>query len=49
MWDRKHFLTIYDLSRDDVIKVVDRGLDLKGKHHKGSLPWSSESRAFERA
>ena len=38
MWDRKHFLTIYDLSRDDVIKVVDRGLDLKGKHHKGSLP-----------
>lgn len=38
MWDRKHFLTIHDLSRDDVMKVVNRGLDLKGKHQKGRLP-----------
>jgi ornithine carbamoyltransferase len=38
MWGRKHFLTIHDLSRDDVMKIVERGLDLKKKHRKGELP-----------
>jgi ornithine carbamoyltransferase len=38
MWDRSHFLTIYDLSREDVIKLLERGLDLKRKHHDGRLP-----------
>ncbi len=38
MWGRKHFLTIYDLSHDDVMKIVERGLDLKKRHRKGDLP-----------
>jgi len=38
MWDRKHFLTLYDLSRDDILRLVERGLDLKKKHESGSLP-----------
>jgi ornithine carbamoyltransferase len=37
MWDRKHFLSIYDLSSEDIRKVVASGLDLKNKHHRGSL------------
>jgi ornithine carbamoyltransferase len=37
MWDKKHFLSIYDLSRDDVMKVVDRALELKDRHHGGEL------------
>jgi ornithine carbamoyltransferase len=37
MWDRKHFLSIYDLSTEDVNTVVKQGLDLKAKHHQGRL------------
>ena len=37
MWDRKHFLSIYDLSSEDVSSVVAKGLDLKSKHHQGIL------------
>jgi ornithine carbamoyltransferase len=37
MWDRKHFLSIYDLSDKDVSQVIDRGLDVKARHHGGGL------------
>jgi ornithine carbamoyltransferase len=37
MWEKKHFLTIHDLTTEDVKKVVDRGLELKRRHHDGSL------------
>ena len=37
MWDRRHFLSIYDLSREDVSKLVAKGLDLKKNHHQGNL------------
>ena len=37
MWDKKHFLTIHDLSTEDVKQVIDRGLELKRRHHAGSL------------
>jgi ornithine carbamoyltransferase len=37
MWDRQDFLTIYDLTTDDVNRVLDRALDLKRKHHAGGL------------
>jgi ornithine carbamoyltransferase len=37
MWDRKHFLSIYDLSSDDVIGVVNKAIDIKDRHHKGTL------------
>jgi ornithine carbamoyltransferase len=37
MWDRQDFLTIYDLTPEDVNRVLDRGLDLKRKHHAGRL------------
>jgi ornithine carbamoyltransferase len=37
MWDRKHFLSINQLDTDEVNRVVKRGLDLKAKHHGGSL------------
>ena len=37
MWDRKHFLSIHDLTGEDVKQVIDRGLDLKRRHHDGSL------------
>jgi ornithine carbamoyltransferase len=37
MWDRQDFLTIYDLTTEDVNRVIDRGLELKRRHHAGSL------------
>jgi ornithine carbamoyltransferase len=37
MWDKKHFLTIHDLTGEDVKKVIGRGLDLKRRHHGGHL------------
>lgn len=37
MWDGRHFLSIYDLTTDDVTRLLKRGIDLKTKHHKGSL------------
>jgi ornithine carbamoyltransferase len=37
MWDRKHFLSIYDLSGEDVHRIVGEGLGLKKKHHEGRL------------
>lgn len=37
MWDRRHFLSIYDLSGEDVSSVVAKGLDLKRQHHRGDL------------
>lgn len=37
MWDKRHFLTIHDLSREDVERVVERGIDLKRRHHDGDL------------
>ena len=37
MWDRKHFLTIHDLTREDVLGIIERGLDLKKRHHDGAL------------
>jgi ornithine carbamoyltransferase len=37
MWDRQDFLTIYDLSGDEVQGVIDLALDLKRKHHAGRL------------
>jgi len=37
MWDKKHFLTIHDLTGEDVKHVIDRGLDLKRRHHDGDL------------
>jgi ornithine carbamoyltransferase len=37
MWDRKHFLSIYDLSAEDVRRVISKGLELKSKHHKRRL------------
>ncbi|MFZ1948058.1 MAG: ornithine carbamoyltransferase [bacterium] len=37
MWNRQDFLTIYDLTPEDVNRVLDRGLDLKRKHHAGRL------------
>ena len=37
MWDRKHFLTIYDLSTDEVKGLVEKAYDLKQKHHAGRL------------
>ena len=37
MWDKQDFLTIYDLTTEDVNRVIDRALDLKRKHHSGSL------------
>jgi len=46
MWDRKHFLSIYDLSTDDVNRVIDHGLDLKRKHHQGVLEHALEGKAM---
>jgi ornithine carbamoyltransferase len=37
MWDRKHFLSIYDLTADDAKKLVERGIALKEDHHAGRL------------
>lgn len=37
MWDRKHFLSIYDLSTEDVNGVIAKGLNLKSKHHGAGL------------
>jgi ornithine carbamoyltransferase len=37
MWDRKHFLSIYHLSTEDIDRVVGKGLELKKKHHQGNL------------
>jgi ornithine carbamoyltransferase len=37
MWDRKHFLSIYDLSGEDVRGLVKKGIDLKRKHHRREL------------
>jgi ornithine carbamoyltransferase len=37
MWDKKHFLTIHDLTGKDVKQVIDRGLDLKRRHHDRGL------------
>ncbi len=37
MWDKKHFLSIHDLTGEDVKNVIDRGLDLKRRHHGGTL------------
>jgi ornithine carbamoyltransferase len=37
MWDRKHFLTIYDLSTEDVRGLIEKAYDLKKKHHAGRL------------
>jgi len=37
MWDRKHFLSIYDLTANDAAGLVDRGLELKAGHRAGSL------------
>jgi ornithine carbamoyltransferase len=37
MWDRKHFLSIYDLSGKDVASLVENGLELKRKHRDGEL------------
>jgi ornithine carbamoyltransferase len=37
MWDRQDFLTIYDLTPEDVNRVLDRALDLKRKHRAGGL------------
>ena len=37
MWDRKHFLAIYDLASEDVGRVIARGLELKKRHHRGDL------------
>lgn len=37
MWNREDFLTIADLERDDVDRLVKRGLELKRKHHEGKL------------
>jgi ornithine carbamoyltransferase len=37
MWDRQDFLTIYDLSGDEVQGVIDLALDLKRTHHAGRL------------
>ena len=46
MWDRKHFLSIYDLSTEDVNGVLAKGLDLKGKHHQGGLERLLEGKAM---
>jgi ornithine carbamoyltransferase len=37
MWDRKHFLSIYDLSTEDTNRLIERAYDLKQKHHAGRL------------
>jgi len=37
MWNREDFLTIADLERDDVDRLVKRGLELKRKHHEGKV------------
>jgi ornithine carbamoyltransferase len=46
MWDRKHFLSIYDLSEEDVERVVANGLELKTKHHMGALEPLLKGRAM---
>ncbi|HVP57297.1 MAG TPA: ornithine carbamoyltransferase [bacterium] len=37
MWERKHFLSIYDLSSDDAKQLIEKALDLKQQHHAGRL------------
>jgi len=37
MWDKRHFLTIHDLTAEDAERLIDRGLGLKRRHHGGSL------------
>ncbi len=37
MWNREDFLTIADLESEDVQKLVNRGLELKRKHHERRL------------
>ncbi len=37
MWNREDFLTLADLDRSDVERLIKRGLDLKRKHHDGRL------------
>lgn len=46
MWDRKHFLSIYDLSGEDVGNVIRSGLDLKKKHKEGTLEPLLEGKAM---
>jgi ornithine carbamoyltransferase len=46
MWDRKHFLSIYDLATDDVKRVIDSGIALKAKHHQGTLETSLKNKAM---
>ncbi len=48
MWDRKHFLTIADLEKKDIEKLISRGLELKSLHHSGKLgnPLSGKSMAM---
>ena len=37
MWDRKHFLSIYDLTTEDTKRLIERAYDLKQQHHAGCL------------
>lgn len=48
MWDRKHFLTIEQLDRQDIEGLISRALDLKQLHHGGKLqkPLSGKSMAM---
>jgi ornithine carbamoyltransferase len=46
MWDRRHFLSIYDLSSEDVAGVVKHGLELKQKHRRRELEPLLKGRAM---
>jgi len=37
MWDRKHFLSIYDLTAEDTNLLIEKAYDLKQQHHAGRL------------
>lgn len=37
MWDRKHFLSIYDLTTEDTKGLIEKAYDLKQQHHAGRL------------
>jgi ornithine carbamoyltransferase len=46
MWDRKDFLSIYDLSAEDATRLIERGMELRRKHHEAALPPLLEGRAL---
>jgi ornithine carbamoyltransferase len=46
MWDRRHFLSIYDLSTEDVLGLVRSGLELKKKHSRRDLDPLLKGRAM---